>query len=247
MCTAAVVTLFAIFMTSLCTQYYQFILAQGVLLGIGMSFLFVPTISTVAQHFKTNRAFALGIAVSGSSIGGVIWPIALHRLFNEVNFGWTLRIVGFIMLPLLGSACLFVRLPMEGNGHQKPKADSSFLGNPKLILLAIGLFFIYLGLFSPLYYITSYTVSFGLDANMAFYMVSIANSASLFGRILPGLLADRYGVFNIMVLAALISGLVCLCWIKATSIAGIIMLSIAYGFSSGVRMITTCPHLLLIL
>lgn len=99
--------------------------------------------------------------------------------------------------------------------------------------MSVSLCFIYVGLFSPLFYVTPYTVSLGLDPNMAFYMISILNAASLFGRILPGILADWYGTLNMFILATASSFIIIFCWTKATSIAGVVVFSFAYGFSSG--------------
>lgn len=228
------------FMISLCKEYYQFFLAQGLVLGIGLSLVVLPAFATVPHYFAKHRGLAMGLVVSGSSMGGVIWPIALRNLFEEVGFGWGVRICAFIMIPLLGFAILTIRLPASAslNGkHIKKKPDLSIIKNPVLLLLAAGLFFVYLGLFSPFFYITSWTVSLGLDADMGFYMVSIVNAASLFGRILPGLMADRMGAYNIMIISAGLSGVVCTCWTEATSIAGIVVLSLAYGFVSGVSYI----------
>lgn len=221
-------------MTSLCREYYQFFLAQGLLLGIGLAFVILPTMATVPRYFVRHRGLALGIMIGGSSIGGVIWPIALRNLFVQVGFGWGVRIAAFIMLPLLAAACLTVRAPNETCKVSSPKPDFRILQNPVIIFLACGIFLIYLGLFSPFFYITSWTLEQGLDADMAFYMISIINAASLFGRIIPGHLADKYGAVNVMVVAAFSSGLTCACWTKATSMAGIVMLSLAYGFCSGV-------------
>ena len=64
-------------------------------------------------------------------------------------------------------------------------------------------------------------------------VVSIINAASLFGRILPGLLADKFGAYNMMILSALFSGMVCCCWTTTSSLSSIIVLSLAYGLSSG--------------
>ena len=61
---------FGMMMTSLCTEYWQFFLAQGVLVGIGGGFLFVPSVATFSQYFSSKRAFATGIASLGSGIGG---------------------------------------------------------------------------------------------------------------------------------------------------------------------------------
>ncbi|PQE06040.1 MFS monocarboxylate transporter protein [Rutstroemia sp. NJR-2017a BBW] len=234
-CGGSLVTLFALFMTSICKEYWQLFLAQGFLLGIGIAFIVLPGFTTPAQHFAKSRGMALGIVVSGSSLGGVIWPIALHNLFTEVGFGWAVRIVAFIQLPLLVIGCVFTRPPVGLIGHAKGKADFSCMKNPILILLSSGLFLLYLGLFTPFFFITSWTESLGLDSDFAFYTISIINGASLFGRILPGILADRIGPYNIAILAATISGLICTCLTKATTVAGISVLSLAYGFSSGTQ------------
>ncbi|KAH8588796.1 hypothetical protein B0O99DRAFT_600445 [Bisporella sp. PMI_857] len=101
------------------------------------------------------------------------------------------------------------------------------------ILLALGMFFAYVGLFSPFFYVTSWSVHQGLNTNISFCMISLINAANLFGCIIPGILADRYGSYNMMTAAAFTSGIICCCWVKATSLAGVAMLSLAYGFCSG--------------
>ncbi|KAG4421203.1 hypothetical protein IFR04_005614 [Cadophora malorum] len=233
----SITIVFALFMTSLCKQYYQFFLAQGLLLGLGLSLVVLPAFAVIPRYFTKHRGLAMGLVVSGSSMGGVIWPITLRNLFTDVGFGWGVRICAFMMLPLLSLAVLAIRVPISAsspNGtHVKAKPDFSIVKSPILILLALGLFLVYLGLFSPFFYVTSWTIRLGLDADMGFYMVSIINAASLFGRVLPGLWADRVGPYNIMVISAGLSGLICMCWTEAKSIAGIVVLSLAYGFASG--------------
>jgi MFS family permease len=238
----SVITLLALFMTSLCKEYWQFSLAQALLMGIGIATVMLPAFAIVPRHFVRNRGAALGICVSGSSLGGVIWPIILRNVLYKVGFGWGVRISAFIMLPLLAAACLTIRLPRDQANLARPKPDLAIIKNLTLILLALGLFFTFLGLFSPFFYITTYTISLGLDASMAFYMISIINATSLFGRILPGFFADRVGPFNVLICAAGVSGIICACWTKATSMAGIVVLSAAYGFSSGVSRLMIVPN-----
>ena len=238
-------------MTSLCTEYYQFFLAQGLFLGFSMSFLFTPALATVSRYFVRHRGLALGITVSGSSIGGIIWPIMLDRLLNidGVSFGWTMRIAGFMMLPLLVIACLTVRspsrtsqqdddiaeIPHDSKGH---KADLSIAKSFTFLLMCAGMAIASLGVFAPLFYITSYATSLGLSASISFYLVSMVNGASLFGRVLPGLLADRFGYFNMCSLAVFVSGVIVLCWTKATNVGGLIVWALAYGFASGVSQLS---------
>ena len=233
--------LFALFMMSLSSQYYQLFLTQALLLGVGISFVILPAMTATSYYFAASRSLAMGIMVSGSSVGGAIWPIAFHRLFSEVSFGWAVRIAACIMIPLLGLACITVRRPTVFANRPKVKADFSCVKNPVVILLAVGLFFVYLGLFSPFFYVTSYMISLRLDPNLAFYMISVINAASLFGRVLPGMMADRIGNYNVMILVALFSGLIASCWTKATTVGGIVVFSLAYGLASGVRSFSLNP------
>ena len=63
-----------IMMTSLVKQYYQAFLAQGVCFGIGAGMLFVPSIAVVSTYFDKYRSFAVGVGVTGSSLGKFCHP-----------------------------------------------------------------------------------------------------------------------------------------------------------------------------
>jgi len=56
-------------MTSICTEYWQIVLAQGLVTGIGAGALFLPSITIIPMYFTTRKALAQGIAATGSSIG----------------------------------------------------------------------------------------------------------------------------------------------------------------------------------
>ena len=56
-------------MTSLCRQYWELMLAQGIIVGVGCGLLFLPSVVMVSQYFTTKLAFATGIASTGSSLG----------------------------------------------------------------------------------------------------------------------------------------------------------------------------------
>jgi MFS family permease len=56
-------------LTSLSTQYWQLMFSQGVLVGIGNGFLFIPSFAVLPTYFVKKRALAVGIAQSGSALG----------------------------------------------------------------------------------------------------------------------------------------------------------------------------------
>ncbi|CAP74170.1 Pc14g00290 [Penicillium rubens Wisconsin 54-1255] len=248
---------FALMMTSLCHEFYQFLLAQGVVLGISMGMATWPMLALVGQYIKVKRAAAMGIVLGGSSLGGIIWPIAIDRLINHPNIGfpWTMRIVGFIMIPCFTFSCAVAKSPKkattnaesrdlnqargENTTEQKDAPQShkvealALWRKPSLQLLCLAMFIIYFGMFAPFFYTTSYAVGKGFSTSLAFYTVSIVNGASFFGRVLPGIVADKYGKFNCCIVATIASGIIAMCWTKVTSVTGLVIWSAAYGFASG--------------
>lgn len=72
-----------------------------------------------------------------------------------------------------------------------------------------------------------------MSSSLAFYLVSIVNGASLLGRVLPGVVADRWGRFNLLVTSAFTAGIIVFCWTGATTVAGLVVWTAAYGFASG--------------
>lgn len=230
---AAVIFIFALMMVSLCTEYWHFMLAQGVLTGSVMGLLLFPAMGAVMQYFDKKRASALGLVVAGSSVGGVVFPIALSKMLNDtsLSFGWSVRIMAFIMLPCLVFSCLTVR------GRLPPRKTKFFISQAfkqaDFLLMTVGTFLAFLGMFPPLFFIPAYAESRGVEATMASYLVAIVNGASTFGRIIPGILADKYGRLNVLATASIATGIVTSCLSTATSVAGLVVYSVVFGFTSG--------------
>lgn len=192
-----------------------------------------PCMAATSQFFNKKRGAAMGIAVAGSSLGGVILPIALDKMFNNANltFGWTVRICGFIMLAVLLPSLLAIRARLP------PRTQQLFLPSAfkdiRYVVIILGVFFMMLGVFIPIFYLPTYAVEHGMDTQLALYLTAILNSASFFGRVIPGITADKVGRLNMLTAAALSSGVLCLCWPKVASNASIIVFTILYGFCSG--------------
>ncbi|KAF2260501.1 monocarboxylate permease-like protein [Lojkania enalia] len=230
---AALGYIFAMMMTSLCSKYWQFMLSQGVLLGACMGLTQFPAFAAVSQFFDKKRAVAFGLVISGSSIGGVVLPIALSKMFNStsLSFGWSVRIIGFVITPLLVFACVVTKARLP------PRKTNFFVKaafkDKKYDLLIVSLLFMFCGMFTPLFFIPTYAVSKGMSVTLASYLLAIVNAASTFGRIIPGVLADKYGRFNILAVGGIATGIVILCLTRADSNAELIVYSIFMGFTSG--------------
>lgn len=71
-----ILVVFGLCMTSLCTEYWQLILAQGIVTGTGFGCLFIPGTALIPQYFQRRRSLASGLAACGSGIGGLACPIS---------------------------------------------------------------------------------------------------------------------------------------------------------------------------
>ena len=226
---------FGVMMTSLSTQYYHFILAQGICSSIGASAVFYGAMSSVTTWFFHRRALALGIMASGSSLGGVIWPIMVQRLIPEVGFPWTMRICGFLILFML----IIMNLTVKSRLPPSPRPFSVMdfvrpLGEPAFLLVCLGSLGVFFGLFLPFNYVILQALEIGMNPDLAGYLLAILNAASIFGRIIPGFLGDKFGRYNVIIAMCYFSGILVLAlWLPSKTNAGIIAFAAFYGFASG--------------
>ncbi|KAK7203037.1 major facilitator superfamily domain-containing protein [Myxozyma melibiosi] len=234
----AIIMNLGIMMTSLCTEYYQFILAQGICTALGASLLFNPCVSAISTWFVKRRATASGIANAGSSLGGVIIPIIFRNVEKRAGFGWGVRAVGFLLTFFSVLCCLTVTSRLNPPGRQPIRFYQNYLkpfGIPEFGLAAGGVCLAYWGLFIPISFVPNHAVAHGFSQTLSSYLISIQNAASCFGRVVPGLLADKLGRFNMYVFGAFLCAiLTSALWIPASSHVAIIMYAALYGFSSGI-------------
>ncbi|KAI0154706.1 monocarboxylate permease-like protein [Xylariaceae sp. FL1272] len=220
---------------SLSKEYYQFILSQGILAGIGAACVYNCAANSTLTWFYRKRATALGIVVAGSSLGGTVLPIFLSKLIVRIGFPWTVRALGFIVLALCGTACLLVKSrinptprPFELWAYITPFKEARFT------IVVAASFFVFWGMYLPFNYINIQAQQLGVDANLIPYLLSIISAVSIVGRIVPGIIGDYIGKFNTIIIIALLSGTISLAiWIPATSTGPLIAYLAIYGFTSG--------------
>lgn len=62
-------TSLGLFMLSLCTNYWQILLAQALCVGMGSGLLGLTCVAVIPLYFRERRMIATGIAATGSSLG----------------------------------------------------------------------------------------------------------------------------------------------------------------------------------
>ncbi|PNS18664.1 hypothetical protein CAC42_5203 [Sphaceloma murrayae] len=232
--TGSFLVVFGYMMLSLCTEFWQCLLAQGFCIGLGGGMLFVPAVAILPTYFKNRLGLAVGVASSGSSTGGVIYPIVFYRLVNRIGYAWATRVLGFIALATLVVPCVVMKLRIKPARVRSLLDPTAFTDWPYVVFV-IGTFVGYCGLYVMFFYISFYGEAYRITSTeLSFYLVPILNAASILGRTLPNAISDKTGALNILFPGALVCGVLIFCLIGVTTQGGIIAIAALFGFFSGV-------------
>lgn len=230
-------------LTSICYEFWHFLLCQGILLGVSSGLIFAPALAVIGHYFFEKRAMAMSFASTGSPIGGIIYPIILNNTIPSLGFGWAQRICGFVSLALILAA--FIAIRPTGMRRQSKFILLEAFGKPVYSLQVAALFLLVLGLWTPYFYLAQYGITYGMSASLANYLFALINAGSFVGRVSGGVLADYLGQLNVITAASYISSILLFCWSAAFSSAGLVVLSIFIGASTGIiiaLMMSTIAH-----
>ena len=169
---------FGLMMASISKEYYQVLLSQGVCSSMGVCAIFQPCMNVIPSWFNKKRGAAYGIVASGSSLGGVIFPIMVSRLITEVGYGWAMRTAAFLILALLTITLLTVksRVPPKPQSMSKETLLRPFT-EVKMLLVILGFVFLTFGVFIPINYLVVQAMQAGMSAYLAQYLVAMLNAA----------------------------------------------------------------------
>ncbi|KZS92132.1 MFS general substrate transporter [Sistotremastrum niveocremeum HHB9708] len=228
-------------------EFYQIFLAQGIGMGIAMGAMYGPTLALIGQHFRTrHRALALGVASTGSSIGGFIAVIILNNLINRdgevfgaggtpASFQRAIKIHAGLNTGLLLLANSLIRETKSRDGS-KSTSNVDLPGIFKdrtFVIVCMGTFIALWGEIFPVFYAQLLSITKGLSPIFSFYTLPIFNASSVAGRTVLPFFADRFGALNMLIPVTFISGGVCFGYLGVHTAAGDAIVTGLLGFCFG--------------
>jgi MFS family permease len=187
--------------------YGQFVLIN---LGLGLGFVActgIPASKVVANWFEARRGMAMGVMLSGASIGGAIFTPVMARVIT--GYGWRgayvvlAVLIGAITIPLL---TLFLRsrpdaeaAPASAEREAAPMAPIALAGleikealvSRSLWLIALAQFITF-SLWSGLgQHFVAYLVSIGYTPQFSSQMLGLFYLITTGGTLLSGPISDR--------------------------------------------------------
>jgi MFS family permease len=247
----AFLVVFGTFMTSLCTQYWQILLAQGLCTGLGLGIMFMPPVSIITSYFHTKKSSALAISATGTGFGSVLFPATVNYLKPKIGFGWAVRCAAFEAIVLTVLALLILRPQLRPRKAGPLVEWSAFREGPYLLYI-LGAFLFFCGQYFGFFYVSTILMSFkvhpltpcqinayarnviGFSTTDSVQLLLITNAMSVPGRPVAGYLADRhFGPINMYISCALVLGSMIFAWIGVKTRTGMYVFSVFFGFANG--------------
>ncbi|GME71226.1 unnamed protein product [Ambrosiozyma monospora] len=239
-----------------CKNVVQLTFVFGLFGGGGVGILASPLTGVISHWFLKNRSKAFGLSTLGGSVGGMVFPVILEKLYRTVGYTWAMRIMAFICTALLVLSCLLVRERVKPerlhddnlNRKQKIKQrgkelaylskksiDFTALKEPRFFWCTVGASFGELSLTCTLTYFATYVTVIGFSEKTASTTLTVLNAMGIAGRYTGGALADKFGCFNInMIMLSCMAACNFFLWCAWSTIskdtASVYVFAVFYGF-----------------
>ncbi|EKM54905.1 uncharacterized protein PHACADRAFT_185733 [Phanerochaete carnosa HHB-10118-sp] len=225
-----------IFLASFCTELWHLYLTQAILYGTGASLYYFPILALTPAYFDRHRGFALGFILSGAGIGGLILSPVMSTLISHIGIGWALRILG-VWNFAVGIPVSFVvkkRGNVYNSGRASTRVDLSVAKRGAFIWQAFGAFLQAGGNVVPTYFLTTYSVSvLSYSSSKASLLLAINNAVNSVARIAMGILADRVGRQNTLIVSVLLSAISVLALWPSAPRPRFVAFVVSYGVLAG--------------
>ncbi|KAF2621318.1 MFS general substrate transporter [Macroventuria anomochaeta] len=227
---------------SFATRIWQLHVSQGILIGCGIGFLYIPSLPVLSQWFVRRRSLANGISAAGSGVGGAVFTWGTEAIIQRFNIGWALRITGIIALTANLAATTVLR---DRNHVIRPSQlgfDTKLLRRYDVILLLAWAFISMLGYVILLFSLSDFALSIGLSRAQATDVIGLLNVGTAVGRPVIGTLSDRWSRIDTAGILTLLCGLSCFAfWLPATTFGLTVFFAIICGAIVGVFWMTIGP------
>jgi MFS family permease len=228
-------------LASRATTLMSFQLTYGLMVGAAASAFFAPMIATVTGWFETQRNLAVSLVSAGMGMAPLtISPFAAWLITQH---GWRAAMfyIGVLAWVLLIPAALGVRRPpvIAGPARAAHAAGpdrasvAQALTSPQFLVLGFTFFLCCAAHAGPIFHVVSYAMYCGLGAMAAVSVYSVEGLAGLGGRLLLGLLADRYGAKRVLVTGLAVQALAIAAYLKVNELSEFYTLAVIFGIAYG--------------
>jgi MFS family permease len=219
----------------------QFQLLFGLIVGLASGSFYTPITATTTRWFTEHRSLAVALVSAGIGLGSsTVGPFARWMI---TNYDWRMAMltIGEIALLIIIPATLLVREPAAGTAGMEPVAGSDgreltaaqAMRTPQFIALALTYFACCAAHSGPIFHMVTNAMDHGISAMAATTVLSVAGLASLGGKIVCGLVADRVGAKRTLVAGLALQAVAVAFYLFTRELVSFYALSMVFGFAYG--------------
>ena len=217
-------------------EEFQFL--YGVVVGAGGGAIFAPLMATVTGWFDRHRSLAVSLVSAGMGVAPMtVAPIAA-RLVTTYDWRFAQLLIGLSVWVLLVPAAFLVRRApgLVGDDAQRRAAEPQMsvraaLTSPQFAVLGLTYFLCCATHSGPLFHTVSYAISCGLSVTAAVSIYSVEGISGLAGRLVFGLLGDRFGAKRTFVFGLLLQATAVACYYFARELSEFYSVAVVFGFA----------------
>ncbi|KAI8148220.1 major facilitator superfamily domain-containing protein [Fennellomyces sp. T-0311] len=227
------------------TAVWHLYLTLSLCSGTGIACMLTIAFRILPNWFVKYRSTAFGIQTGVVQLAAFIMPYLMLSVNRTLGPAWTYRILGLLFCVTNGIALTVIRdrRPFKKiPGEWKKTVDFTVLKNFNLILWIIvhpiQLYATYLAFT----YLPLHATAIGLSDLQGATLVSILAGSDFIGRILVGVIADRFGNVNTFIICMMISTLaIWVVWVFATTFIALVAFAAMNGLVSGSFAVVVAP------
>jgi MFS family permease len=216
----------------------EFQLLYGVVVGAGGGAIFAPLMATVTGWFDRHRSLAVSLVSAGMGVAPMtVAPIAA-RLVSAYDWRFSQLSIGLAVWVLLVPAAFLVRRApgLVGDNAQRRATEPQMsvraaLTSPQFLVLGLTYFLCCAAHSGPLFHTVSYAISCGLSVTAAVSIYSVEGISGLAGRLVFGLLGDRFGAKRTFVFGLLLQATAVACYYFARELSEFYSVAVVFGFA----------------
>src|SRR5438477_5188676 len=216
----------------------QFQIMFGVPVGLAAGSFYTPLTATTTRWFTRNRSLAVALVSAGLGLGSTtVGPLA-RWMITTYDWRTAMLVIGDLAWLVVIPAALLVRNPpappaavptaLPGAGRELTVAQA--LRTPQFAAIAFAHFACCAAHSGPIFHMIANAIDHGVSAMAATTVLSAAGLASLGGRILCGIVADRVGAKRTLVAGLALQAVAVSLYLFTRELTGFYALALMFGF-----------------
>jgi MFS family permease len=230
----------ALVLASRAQSLLAFQLSYGVLVGLAASAFFGPLMAATTRWFDKNRSLAVSLVSAGMGVAPMTVSPFVGWLASAYDWRFAMLVIGIASWVLLLPTALLIREPPAAEpGAAAPPAGPArhefarAVRTPQFIVLALTFAACCSAHSGPIFHMVSYAMLCGVAPLAAVSIYSVEGLAGLGGRLLLGVLGDRYGAKPVLVAGLAVQAVAIAAYVSVSRLGEFYALAIIFGTAYG--------------